>query len=69
MADLFKKERIPSTYSWEFSPEGQHFELGIAEANLFTMLSALGLSHSIFGNACCRSARSTTRSSTGAPTR
>jgi pyruvate dehydrogenase E1 component len=49
MADLFKKERIPSTYSWEFSPEGQHFELGIAEANLFTMLSALGLSHSIFG--------------------
>jgi len=49
MADLFKKERIPSTYSWEFSPEGQHFELGIAEANLFTMLSALGLSHSVFG--------------------
>ncbi|QQP89226.1 transketolase [Skermanella sp. TT6] len=49
MADLFKKERIPSTYSWDFSPDGQHFELGIAEANLFTMLSALGLSHSVFG--------------------
>ncbi|AWK89300.1 transketolase (plasmid) [Azospirillum thermophilum] len=49
MADLFKKERIPSTYSWEFSPAGQHLELGIAESNLFIMLSALGLSHSVFG--------------------
>jgi pyruvate dehydrogenase E1 component len=49
MADLFKKERIPSTFSWEFSPKGQHFELGIAENNLFLMLSALGLSHSLFG--------------------
>src|SRR6187200_1400863 len=44
MADVFKAERIPSTYAWEFSPAGQHFELGIAEANLMTMLSALGLS-------------------------
>ncbi|TIR16154.1 MAG: transketolase [Mesorhizobium sp.] len=49
MADLFKKERIPSTFNWEFSPKGQHMELGIAEMNLFIMLSALGLSHSIFG--------------------
>ncbi len=49
MADLFKKERIPSTYSWEFSPKGQHMELGIAESNLFILLSALGLSHSLFG--------------------
>ncbi|ACB95162.1 transketolase-like TK C-terminal-containing protein [Beijerinckia indica] len=49
MADLFKKERIPSTFNWEFSPKGQHFELGIAEMNLFIMLSALGLSHSLFG--------------------
>ncbi|WP_372395457.1 transketolase [Azospirillum sp. HJ39] len=49
MADLFKKERIPSTYSWEFSPKGQHLELGIAESNLFILLSALGLSHSLFG--------------------
>ncbi|WP_207481291.1 transketolase-like TK C-terminal-containing protein [Arenibaculum pallidiluteum] len=49
MADLFKRERIPSTYSWEFSPQGQHFELGIAESNLFILLSALGLSHSLFG--------------------
>ncbi|KAA1057236.1 transketolase [Azospirillum argentinense] len=49
LADLFKKERIPSTYTWDFSPDGQHFELGIAESNLFILLSALGLSHSLFG--------------------
>ncbi|MBX9462866.1 MAG: transketolase [Aquamicrobium sp.] len=47
--DLFKSERIPSTYNWTFSPSGQHMELGIAEMNLFVLLSALGLSHSIFG--------------------
>ncbi|HRO13124.1 transketolase, partial [Amaricoccus sp.] len=49
LADTFKAERIPSTYTWEFSPAGQHIELGIAEANLMTMLSALGLSHQING--------------------
>ena len=49
MADTFKTERIPSTFHWRFSPQGQHMELGIAEMNLFTMLSALGLSHSIHG--------------------
>jgi pyruvate dehydrogenase E1 component len=49
LADTFKTERIPSTYNWEFGPSGQHLELGIAESNLFLMLSALGLSHSING--------------------
>ncbi|MDQ2104206.1 transketolase [Azospirillum isscasi] len=49
LADLFRKERIPSTYTWDFSPDGQHFELGIAESNLFILLSALGLSHALFG--------------------
>jgi pyruvate dehydrogenase E1 component len=49
MADTFKSERIPSTFNWEFSPKGQHIELGIAEMNLFILLSALGLSHSIHG--------------------
>ncbi len=48
-ADLFQKEHIPSTFAWDFSPQGQHVELGIAEMNLFIMLSALGLSHSING--------------------
>jgi pyruvate dehydrogenase E1 component len=49
MVDLFRKERIPSTFNWSFSPQGQHMELGIAEMNLFIMLSALGLSHAING--------------------
>jgi pyruvate dehydrogenase E1 component len=49
LADTFKSERIPSTYTWEFSPKGQHIELGIAEMNLFILLSALGLSHDIEG--------------------
>ena len=49
LADTFKSERIPSTFNWEFSPKGQHLELGIAEMNLFIALSALGLSHSING--------------------
>ena len=49
MADTFKSERIASTFNWEFSPKGQHIELGIAEMNLFITLSALGLSHSING--------------------
>jgi pyruvate dehydrogenase E1 component len=49
MADTFKNERIPSIFNWEFSPQGQHLELGIAESNLFILLSALGLSHSING--------------------
>ena len=49
MSDIFRKERIQSTFNWDFSPAGQHLELGIAESNLFIALSALGLSHSIFG--------------------
>ena len=49
MTDTFRTERIPSTFTWEYSPKGQHIELGIAENNLFILLSALGLSHSING--------------------
>jgi pyruvate dehydrogenase E1 component len=49
MADTFREERIASAQKWEFGPSGQHIELGIAEMNLFIMLSALGLSHSING--------------------
>jgi pyruvate dehydrogenase E1 component len=47
--DVFKKRGLLSPQKWEMSPKGQHFELGIAEMNLFLMLSALGLSHSLFG--------------------
>ena len=49
MKDIFRSERIPSTFTWDFGPKGQHIELGIAEMNLFILLSALGLSHSVFG--------------------
>jgi len=48
-ADTFKDHNIPSTAKWEFAPEGQHIELGIAEMNLFLLLGAAGLSHSLFG--------------------
>ncbi|UDL92772.1 transketolase [Mesorhizobium sp. PAMC28654] len=49
LADTFRNERIVSAQKWEFGTSGQHIELGIAENNLFILLSALGLSHSIFG--------------------
>jgi len=48
-SDTFKEENIPSTQKWHFSPEGQHIELGIAEMNLFLLLGAAGLSHSLYG--------------------
>ncbi|HKZ96222.1 MAG TPA: transketolase, partial [Hyphomicrobiaceae bacterium] len=47
--DLFKERGLMSPQRWVMSPKGQHFELGIAEMNLFLMLSALGLSHTLFG--------------------
>lgn len=49
LADAFIEHRIPSTAKWEFTPDGQHIELGIAEMNLFLLLGAAGLSHSLFG--------------------
>ncbi|TNF14648.1 MAG: transketolase [Rhodobacteraceae bacterium] len=47
--DAFIEHRIPSTAKWEFTPQGQHIELGIAEMNLFLLLGAAGLSHNLFG--------------------
>lgn len=47
--DAFREHKIPSAQKWIFSPQGQHIELGIAEMNLFLLLGALGLSHSLFG--------------------
>jgi len=49
IADTFRDERIPSTQKWRFAPDGQHIELGIAEMNLFLLLGAAGLSHSLNG--------------------
>ena len=51
------------------SPHGQHIELGIAEHNLFLQLAALGLSGRSSARGCCRSAPSTTRSSSAGSTR
>lgn len=48
-SDTFREQKIPSTQKWNFSPQGQHIELGIAEMNLFLLLGAAGLSHSLFG--------------------
>ncbi len=47
--DTFRAEQVPSAQKWEFTAAGQHMELGIAENNLFIMLAALGLSHSLHG--------------------
>lgn len=49
VTDVFRAENIPSTAKWDFAPEGQHLELGIAEMNLFLALAAAGLSHSLYG--------------------
>jgi len=47
--DLFKQRGLMSPQRWVMSPKGQHIELGIAEMNLFLTLSALGMSHTLFG--------------------
>ncbi len=48
-ADLYKEAAIASPQKWTMGPAGQHFELGIAEHNLFLMLAAAGLSNPLFG--------------------
>ncbi|MGH7118615.1 MAG: 1-deoxy-D-xylulose-5-phosphate synthase N-terminal domain-containing protein [Acetobacteraceae bacterium] len=47
--DVFRDARVASAQRWGMSPSGQHFELGIAEHNLFLLLGAAGLSHAMFG--------------------
>jgi len=47
--DVFRDAKLASAQRWGMSPEGQHIELGIAEQNLFLLLSALGLAHSLHG--------------------
>jgi pyruvate dehydrogenase E1 component len=49
LADVFREQHIASAQRWEFAASGQHIELGIAEMNLFLLLGAMGLSHSLFG--------------------
>lgn len=47
--DVFRLHQVPSPQKWGANPAGQHIELGIAENNLFLMLTALGLSAPLFG--------------------
>ncbi|MBC8337667.1 MAG: transketolase, partial [Alphaproteobacteria bacterium] len=47
--DTFSDQHVASVQKWSADDAGQHFELGIAENNLFLMLAALGLSHELFG--------------------
>jgi pyruvate dehydrogenase E1 component len=47
--DVFRDAKLASAQRWGMSPEGQHVELGIAEQNLFLMLSGFGLAHSLYG--------------------
>lgn len=49
LKDVFAGAKIPSAQKWSGGGAGQHIELGIAENNLFLMLTALGLSAPLFG--------------------
>jgi pyruvate dehydrogenase E1 component len=50
LADVFRLAKIPSTQKRGAHGAGQHVELGIAENNLFLMLTALGLAEPLFGS-------------------
>ncbi|CAH2604864.1 Pyruvate dehydrogenase E1 component [Rhodovastum atsumiense] len=47
--DVFRDAKLASAQRWGMAPAGQHIELGIAEQNLFLLLGAAGLSHSLNG--------------------
>ena len=49
LKDVFHLAKIPSAQRWAGHHAGQHVELGIAENNLFLMLTALGLAAPLFG--------------------
>ena len=69
LADTFKAERIPSTYNWSFSPNGQHIELGIAESNLCSFCSRRwGCPTPLTASGCFPSEQSMIRSFIAAPT-
>lgn len=49
LADVFQAAKIPSAQKWSAHRAGQHIELGIAESNFFSLLTALGLAAPHFG--------------------
>ena len=65
--DVFREQKVVSAQRWAMAPTGQHIELGIAENNLFILLSALGLSHSIFGTSSRRNRSAPTFASRRGP--
>lgn len=48
--DFYEKYHLTSPFRWKEVPAGRHIELGIAENNFFSLLSALGLSQELNGN-------------------
>ena len=47
--DVFRDAKLASAQRWGMAPTGQHIELGIAEQNLFLLLAAAGLQHTLTG--------------------
>jgi pyruvate dehydrogenase E1 component len=47
--DVFRDAKLASAQRWGMTPSGQHIELGIAEQNLFLLLAAAGLAHTLHG--------------------
>ncbi|MBM3568626.1 MAG: transketolase [Alphaproteobacteria bacterium] len=47
--DVFRQQKVGSTFKWIRSHDGQHVELGIAENNLFLLLTAAGLAEPLLG--------------------
>jgi pyruvate dehydrogenase E1 component len=47
--DVFRDAKLASAQRWGMSPTGQHIELGIAEQNLFLLMAAAGLQHTLTG--------------------
>jgi pyruvate dehydrogenase E1 component len=47
--DVFRDSKLASAQRWGMNPKGQHIELGIAEHNLFLLLAAAGLQHTLTG--------------------
>ncbi len=41
--NVFAEQKVQSSLPWAMGPQGQHFELGITETNLFLLLGAAGL--------------------------
>ena len=48
--NFFAEEQVQSSLPWSIGPEGQHFEFGIAETNLFLHLGAAGLAAEMHGH-------------------